>query len=52
MPGQFPVDVAIACAAEGVDMLPLCTVPQWIGFLKSANDDSDIADCEIAAEKR
>jgi len=36
MAGQFPVDVAIVCAAEDVDMLPMCTVDEWIGFLREA----------------
>lgn len=36
MPGQFPVDVAIACVAADVDMLPMPTVDQWMGFMKEA----------------
>lgn len=34
MPGQFPVDVAIACISAGVEMLPMPEVEQWIGFIE------------------
>ena len=33
MPGQFPVDVALACVAAGVDMIPMPTIDEWVGML-------------------
>ena len=34
MPGQFPVDIAIACMFAEVDMLPMPTIDEWVGFLR------------------
>lgn len=33
MPGQFPVDVALACIAADVDMLPMPQIDEWVGML-------------------
>lgn len=39
MPGQFPVDVAIACMADGVDMLPMPMIEEWLSFMRQAEQD-------------
>ncbi|MFG1462275.1 hypothetical protein V5F77_05175 [Xanthobacter sp. DSM 24535] len=33
MPGQFPVDVALACIAADVDMFPMPTIDEWVAML-------------------